>query len=186
MNLIEIIAIAISLAMDSLVISVLNGCIIEELRFKNALLIAISFGFFQSIMPVIGWYGGVSFTSYVINYSHWIAFALLALIGGKMIYESFSPDLDPNSKSCMHPPTLLMLSLATSIDALAVGISFAFLKVNIIWPVILIGSITFIICLCGIYIGKKIGHFFENKLSFTGGIILIGIGIKIVIERLFR
>jgi putative Mn2+ efflux pump MntP len=184
MSLIKIIGIGIGLSMDALSVSVVNGCAIKELKFKHAFRMSFFFGFFQAIMPVIGWAAGLAFLSYIQDFDHWIAFGLLTIVGLKMIWESRSLKQDYSSKNCIHLPTLLMLSIATSIDALAVGLSFSILKVQIILPVVIIGAITFILCLVGVYIGNRVGHFFENKLELIGGLILIGIGIKILIEHL--
>lgn len=171
--------------MDALSVSVTNGCIIKELKPRHAFRIAFFFGFFQAMMPVIGWAMGSLFYSYIRSFDHWIAFGLLFFIGIKMIYESFKKDEEKKQKDCRHYPTLLILSLATSIDALAVGVSFALLDVQIIFPAAVIGIITFIVCLAGVFVGNRIGQFFENRLELAGGIILIGIGVKILVEHLF-
>ncbi|MBN1694835.1 manganese efflux pump [candidate division WOR-3 bacterium] len=181
MNLITIFGIGIGLSMDALAVSVINGFVIKKLKIQNAFKIAFSFGFFQALMPVIGWSAGLSFRKYIQSFDHWIAFSLLCLVGGKMIYESIK--CSEEKKDCLQFPALLMLSIATSIDALAVGLSFSFLQVEIIFPALIIGVVTFIICLIGIYVGDKIGKFIGNKLGLIGGLILIIIGIKIVIEH---
>ncbi len=183
MNIISIVVIAIGLSMDAFSVSVTNGFIIKEIKFKHAFRISIFFGIFQAIMPVIGWASGTVFRSYIKAYDHWIAFGLLMFIGAKMIYESKIIKEEADKKTCLHFPTLLILSVATSIDALAVGLTYAFLDINIILPSIIIGLITFVICLAGVYIGNKVGHFFENKLELIGGIILILIGFKILMEH---
>ena len=134
-------------------------------------------------MPLIGWFAGSSIDHLISDYDHWIAFGLLLLIGLKMIYESFNQEDEKISSLGIY--VLLMLSIATSIDALAVGISFAFLKSSILTPVIIIGIVTFIMSLCGAFIGYRIGHIFENKMEILGGIILIGIGFNILVEHLF-
>lgn len=185
MDFLFIFGTAIALSMDALSVSVINGFTIKKLHFQHAFRIAFSFGLFQALMPLIGWAAGRTFSVYIEKYDHWVAFLLLLFIGSKMIFESFSMDEECDSKSCLHLPTLLLLSIATSIDALAVGLSFAFLRISIIQPVLIIGLVTFVICLCGVYIGNKIGHFFEKKLELAGGIILILIGLKILIEHLF-
>jgi len=184
MKIIEIFGIAVGLSMDALSVSVVNGCLIKNIKLKSALRIAFFFGFFQAIMPLIGWYCGLTFNRYIADFDHWIAFVLLCLIGVRMIFESQKRNKECSTKNCLHLPTLIILSLATSIDALAVGVSFSMLNINIIIPVVIIGLVTFIICIAGIYIGNKIGHFFEDKLELLGGFILIGIGFKILIENL--
>lgn len=184
MDLITIIGISIGLAMDALAVSVTNGFIIKDLKFGQAFRIAFFFGFFQAIMPIIGWAAGITFEKYIHAFDHWIAFALLFYIGGKMILESRKKNVDLSCVNCSRYPTLLMLSIATSIDALAVGLSFALLQVEIIKPVLIIGLITFIICIGGIYLGNRTGKLLGKKFELAGGIILIIIGIRIVIEHI--
>ncbi|MFC1682713.1 manganese efflux pump MntP family protein [Candidatus Zixiibacteriota bacterium] len=184
MNLFTTTIIALGLAMDALAVSIASGVAIKDLRAGNALRIGIFFGSFQALMPVIGWLAGNSLRDYISGVDHWIAFGLLGCIGCKMIYESAKipsrrKDFDPLSIS-----VLLVLSIATSIDALAVGISFAFIRVAIITPIIMIGVITFLLSFIGTYIGNKMGHFFERKIEFIGGLVLIVIGAKILIEHL--
>ncbi|MBN2443921.1 MAG: manganese efflux pump [Spirochaetales bacterium] len=183
--MITIIGLALGLSMDAFSVSITNGCIIHELKLRHAIRIAFSFGLFQAIMPLIGWATGSLFSSYIQSFDHWIAFGLLSFIGIKMIYDSRKRESENKTKDCRHYPTLFILSIATSIDALAVGVSFAFLNIQIIFPVLLIGIITFIVCLIGIFIGNRIGKFFETGIELFGGLILIGIGIKILIEHLF-
>ena len=184
MDLLLIVGIAVGLAMDALAVSVANGFSIKKLKIGHALKISLSFGLFQAIMPVMGWALGLAFREMIEAFDHWVTFGLLLVIGLKMIHESFHLDKGCETKNCLHFPTLMLLSLATSIDALAVGLSFALLGVRIIAAVMLIGSITALLCFLGVYIGNKVGHFFENKLEFIGGIILIAIGTKILIEHL--
>jgi len=182
MDLLSITVIAIGLSMDALAISIANGFMIKQLHFKFAFRIAFFFGLFQAVMPVIGWSAGHYFISYVEKFDHWVAFLLLTFIGIKMIFESkkIGNSNNEKSKDCTHFPTLILLSFATSMDALAVGISFSLLNINILTPVIIIGTITFAICISGVYLGDKVGHLFENRMELAGGIILIGIGIKIL------
>ena len=184
MNYFTVIGIGIGLAMDALTVSIANGLITKNLKFSYAFRLAFSFGFFQAIMPVIGWAAGLSFRSYIQSVDHWIAFGLLSFIGGRMILEALGSSNGKRSTDCSTLPTLILLSFATSIDALAVGLSFSMLKINIITPALIIGIVTFIICIIGIYIGNRIGHFFEKKIEFVGGVILILIGLKILGEHL--
>ena len=137
-------------------------------------------------MPLIGWFGGASIRSYLKDFDHWIALGLLSFIGIKMIWESRASNVKADCKNCLHFPTLLLLSLATSIDALAVGVSFAMLELRIVVPVVIIGGITFVNCLIGTQLGSKFGHLFENKLEIIGGIVLVLIGLKILIEHLVK
>ena len=184
MNIISIIFIAFGLAMDAFAVSIFSGITIKNLKIKHALKIALFFGLFQAFMPVIGWLSGVSLKKYISGIDHWIVFILLLIIGIKMIYESFQIKPDDQKINPLAVYTLLILSIATSIDALAVGISFAFLEISIIAPVIVIGIITFLLSFSGVLIGDKGRHFFENRIEIVGGIILIGIGIKILLEHL--
>lgn len=188
MKIFSIVIIALGLSLDAFAVSVANGFMIKDLKFRHVIRIALFFGLFQAIMPLLGWAAGSLFSSFIKNFDHWVAFGLLAFIGGKMIFESRrakEPGCEEDRKDCTHFPTLLMLSLATSLDALAVGLTFAFLDVVIVFPVIVIGCITFTVCLAGVYIGERTGHLFGDKLELIGGIIVIGIGIKIVLEHIF-
>jgi manganese efflux pump family protein len=184
MNLFSIFFIAIGLSMDAFAVSITSGFTIKQLKIRHVLIIASSFGIFQAIMPILGWYSVLSFSNYVEAYDHWLAFGLLFVIGCKMIYEALSGKLDQNKPAEINFKTLFILSIATSIDALAVGISFAFLKIVIIMPVIIIGCVTFAFSIAGVYIGNKLGHLFEKKIEIIGGIILILIGIKVLFEHL--
>jgi putative Mn2+ efflux pump MntP len=136
-------------------------------------------------MPVIGWLGGLTIIDFISGIDHWIAFGLLCLIGCKMIYESTVKKTSEKEARPQNNYVLLMLSVATSIDALAVGVSLAFLKVSIATPIVVIGAVTFLLSFLGVYAGTKFGHFFENKIGIAGGLILIGIGTKILVEHLF-
>ena len=170
--------------MDAFAVSITSGITIKRLHINHALKIALFFGLFQAIMPIIGWLAGLSLRDYISAVDHWIAFGLLSFIGCKMIYESITVQSSKKEINPLNVYVLLVLSIATSIDALAVGISFAFLKVSIVTPVIIIGTVTFLLSYLGVYIGDRIGHFFENKIEIAGGILLIGIGIKILVEGL--
>lgn len=184
MGIVTILFIAIGLSMDAFAVAVSSGVTIRTLKFSHAFKIALFFGGFQAIMPVIGWLAGISVRNLIANYDHWIAFSILSIIGIKMIYESFK---FKSCERCTNPTkfyTLLLLAIATSIDALAVGTTFAFLNIVIAVPVIVIGAVTFVISFTGVYIGGKFGHLFENKIEILGGLCLVGIGIKILIEHL--
>ena len=184
MDFITIVVIAVGLAMDAFAVSIASGVTLKKFQALPAFRIALFFGGFQAIMPVLGWLAGSSFKQYIEDYAHWVAFSLLAFIGGKMIYESFvikeaASKCDPNNLT-----TVFILAIATSIDALAVGLSFSVLQVQILTPVIIIGIVTFLLSLAGVYIGGKFGSIFENKIEFWGGLVLIGIGLKILLEHL--
>jgi putative Mn2+ efflux pump MntP len=184
MDIFQIIIIAIGLAADAFAVSVSSGAIIEKLHLRHALRIALFFGFFQGLMPWIGWKIGILASDLIRSVDHWLAFIILCFIGGKMIYESRKlKDEIETSINPLNIYVLFTLAIATSIDALAVGITFSFLNVSIVEPVIIIGLVTFIFSLAGTYIGEFFGHVFEDKIEFAGGLILIGIGTKILIEH---
>lgn len=184
MNILTIIPIALALAMDAFAVSISAGITSKESKLKTALIVALFFGTFQAIMPVIGWLAGNSLVNFISEIDHWLAFGLLCLIGCRMIYESFNKDHDKNIINSQNLYILFLLAIATSIDALAVGITFAFLDVSILFPVIIIGTITFVLSFSGVIIGKKLGELFKNRILIVGGIILILIGLNIVIEHL--
>ena len=155
----------------------------KKMNWKKAIIIGLYFGIFQALMPVLGYFLGTTFEQFITNIDHWIAFVLLSAIGGNMIKESF----DQESENCndnVDVKTMVILAIATSIDALAVGITFACLRINIVLPVISIGIITFILSVIGVKIGNKFGDKYENKAEFIGGLILILLGIKILLEHL--
>ena len=183
MSLITILFIAVGLAMDAFAVSVASGVTIQRLRIRHALRIALFFGAFQAFMPVVGWLAGLGVREFIASVDHWVAFGLLSFIGAKMIYESrrFGPtekETDP-----LNVYVLLVLSIATSIDALAVGLTLSFIASAIIVPVIIIGIVTFVLSFLGVYIGDHFGHFFERKIEVAGGIILISIGVNILIQH---
>jgi putative Mn2+ efflux pump MntP len=184
MELITIIVIAVGLAMDAFVVSIVSGGAYRQLHVKHALRMALFFGAFQAFMPLIGSLAGLSFKNYIQNYDHWVAFGLLAAVGGKMIYESFkikAVEENPNPSNIF---VLLLLSVATSIDALAIGITLSLVTSSLALAVIIIGLVTFALSYAGVVIGKRFGHFFENRLEAVGGLILIGIGVKILCDGL--
>ncbi len=180
---ITIILIALALAMDSFSVSIARGFTNTKPKMTNeALKTGFFFGTFQAIMPIIGWLAGLSIIDLISNFDHWIAFVLLAFVGIRMIYES----LTSGSRKIANSPSLkvlIMLSIATSIDALAVGLSLSFLEESILIPAIIIGIITFSLSFTGVYIGKKLGNYFE-KIGILGGIILLAIGFRILVEHL--
>lgn len=183
MGIVELLLIGIGLAMDAFAVSVCKGLSLKKLSIKKALIVGIYFGLFQGGMPVIGYFLGSTFESLITQIDHWIAFILLLFIGGNMIKESLSKECeDSNDKVDFR--TMLPLAIATSIDALAIGITFAFLKVNILVAVLIIGIITFVLSFIGVIVGKKVGCKYKNKAEFIGGIILILMGIKILLEHL--
>lgn len=186
MDIFSIILISIGLAMDAFSVSVSEGIIIKKPRFFEASKVAMFFGVFQFIMPCLGFFLGSAFAKYITAFDHYIAFALLGFIGGKMIYEAvWKKEEDGEIKNPLSFNTLLILAIATSIDALAVGVTFATVNVPVIFASAIIGVVTYAISLCGVYIGSKCGNLLGNKAEILGGVVLIGIGIKILIEHLF-
>jgi putative Mn2+ efflux pump MntP len=187
MSILSIIGLGVALSMDALAVAIAEGGSMRPFAFRQAFRIALAFGGFQALMPLVGWTAGFTVRSLVENWDHWISFGLLTVIGGRMIYGSFKlEEMEKKAASCVAFSTLLMLALATSLDALAVGLSLSFIKVLILWPAFIIGVVTFTISLAGVVIGYKFKHFFEIKMELVGGIILIGIGIKILAEHLMK
>lgn len=185
MNVLTTVLIALALSMDAFAVSIASGVIIKKQKVLNALKFGFSFGFFQMFMPVIGWIGGRSFVRFVESIDHWLVFVLLSATGTKMILEALKMESLERSDSRISFKILIILSIATSIDALAVGLSLSFLNVSIVFPAIVIGAITFFMSCAGFFIGNKFGEIFEKKIEIVAGLILIGIGIKILLSHLF-
>lgn len=183
MRLYELIATAIALSMDAFAVSVCKGLSIKKIKPRHAVITGLYFGGFQALMPLIGYYLGVSFRNLIESFDHWIAFFLLLILGINMIREATS-DEEENITDCFSPRSMIPLSVATSIDALAVGVTFAFLEVKIISAVSIIGITTFAISALGVVIGKFVGGKFKSSAEVLGGIILILIGVKILLEHL--
>ena len=183
--MIGIILIAVGLAMDAFAVSVCKGLSMKKISIKKLLIIAVYFGVFQALMPVIGFFLGESFESLVTSIDHWIALILLSFIGINMLKEAFGKSEEDNKNDDTSFKTMIILAIATSIDALAVGITFAFLEINIFVIATIIGVITFIISAIGVIIGNKFGDKYEKKAEIFGGVILILMGIKILLEHLF-
>ena len=183
MGIIELVILSVGLAMDAFAVAVCKGLAMPKMNWKNATVIGIYFGVFQGGMPLIGYLLGVNFQEKICNVDHWIAFILLGIIGLNMIKEAISKDNEKQNDSIKFKD-MLILAVATSIDALAVGITFAFLEVNIWLAIILIGVITFVISVIGVKIGKVFGDKYEKKAEFAGGLILVLLGMKILLEHL--
>lgn len=183
MSLLEIILISIGLAMDAFAVAVCKGLAMKHGSTKKGVIIALYFGIFQALMPFIGYILGIKFEKAIESLDHWIAFILLSAIGINMIKESIKNE-ENNMDDDVSFKSMFILALATSIDALAVGVTFAFLKVKIIIPLILIGIITFVISFLGVKIGNKFGSKLKNKSEILGGIILIIMGLKILLDHL--
>lgn len=183
MGLIELIVLSVGLGMDAFAVSICKGISMKKMNWKKACIIGLYFGGFQALMPVIGYLLGSTFAKAIASVDHWIAFILLAVIGGNMIKEAFSKESE-NSNDDVGFKTMIVLAIATSIDALTVGITFAFLEVNLILAISLIGIITFALSVIGTKVGNKFGDKYENKAEFIGGIVLILLGLKILLEHL--
>lgn len=182
MSVFELFMIAVGLAMDAFAVSVCKGLSLGNIRVKHMAIAGIWFGGFQALMPAIGYFLGSLFADKIIAFDHWVAFILLATIGISMIKESFNKDdeIDP----CMGVRCMLLLAIATSIDALAVGVSLAFMKVSIGWSILVIGVVTFALSAVGIKIGSVFGAKYKSKAECAGGVVLILIGTKILLEHL--
>ena len=183
MSVIELILIGISLSMDAFAVSICKGLSVGKIRVKHMLTAGLWFGGFQALMPLIGFALGSAFEKYITSIDHWVAFILLGIIGFNMIKESREEEADQDASFVFKE--MLVLAVATSIDALAVGITFAFLKVDIILAITLIGITTFIFSAAGIKIGSVFGDKYKSKAEFFGGAVLICLGLKILIEHLF-
>ena len=179
MDLLTLFLLAVGLSMDAFAVSICKGLAMKKLTVKQAVIVGAWFGGFQALMPVIGYCLGSAFSGLVDSIDHWIAFVLLVLIGINMIKESFEEEKQNDDFSWK---TMMMLAIATAIDALAVGITFSFESINIFMAISMIGATTFIIASAGVYIGHIFGNKYQQKAQITGGIILILIGIKILIE----
>lgn len=184
MSYLELFVIAVGLSMDAFAVSICKGLSVRRLRPRHNLICGLYFGGFQALMPVIGWLLGRQFESLIKSIDHWIAFALLVLIGANMIREAVKNE-EENLNDSFLPKTMLPLAVATSIDALAVGVTFAFLDVSIVPAVSMIGATTFILSAVGVKIGNVFGAKYKSKAELVGGIVLIAMGVKILIEHLF-
>ena len=181
MGLLELFILAVGLSMDAFAVSVCKGLSVKKMEPKHALICGAYFGGFQALMPTIGYLLGSQFESMITQIDHWIAFVLLGIIGINMIKESRE---DEELNASFDVKTMLALAVATSIDALAVGVTFAFLHVNIVWAVTFIGCTTFILSAIGVKVGNVFGMKYKSKAEFVGGLILILMGIKILLEHL--
>ena len=184
MGLLEIVVVAVGLSMDAFAVSITLGLSINRPGAMQYLIPGIYFGFFQALMPLIGFFTGTLFAYRIQQYEHWVAFTLLGLIGGKMIKDSFSQDKEQAAGNPFHPAKMLLLAVATSIDALVVGITFSFFEVNIAAAIMIIGLTTFCISAAGVKIGSVFGRRYRSKAEFAGGAVLVLLGTKILIEHL--
>lgn len=184
MDIFEIIMISIGLAMDASAVSLAAAAAGFAKDGRAVFRLAFHFGLFQFLMPVLGWAMGIGFVAYVKSVDHWIAFGLLLFVGGRMIKEGMDENRDTEKKDPSRGMTMVLLSVATSIDALAVGLSLAFLDVKILYPATMIGIITCIMSLSAISIGRRVGDLFGKRMEIAGGLVLVMIGIKILVSHL--
>lgn len=183
MQIAELLVIAVGVSMDAFAVSICKGLSVQKVRPRHAATTALWFGGFQALMPLIGFYLGVSFADFVSEVDHWIAFVLLGIIGGNMIKESCEKEESYSVNPDFSFKTMLAMAVATSIDALAIGVSFAFLKVNIWYAILFIGITTACFSAAGVYIGNIFGSRYKSKAEFAGGFILIAVGLKILLDH---
>ena len=186
MNVFDLILLAVGVSMDAFAVSIVKGLATQRLHLRHYASVALWFGGFQAIMPLIGYFAGYRFSSIVECCDHWIAFVLLAIIGGKMLYDTFAGEEDKtdDTSADFRFKTMLLLAIATSIDALAIGVSLAFLRVDIWSAVLLVGVTTATFSAFGLRLGNIFGYRYKLGAEFTGGVVLILIGVKILIEHL--
>lgn len=185
MSLLTLFLVSLGVSADAFAVALGKGLQMRRLRVGDALLIAATFGAFQALMPLIGWLLGTGLSDYITGIDHWVAFGLLAAIGGKMLWEAFQiEDDEPTTDVGLPVSELLLLGVATSIDALAVGISLAVLEVSILGAVVAIGVITFVVSFAGVVIGHRAGVRFRKPAEIAGGLILIAIGLRILLDHL--
>lgn len=187
MDWVQLVLIAISLSMDAFAVALCKGLCMKRINYRHAGVIALAFGLFQGIMPLIGWFLGKQFEQYITPIDHWIAFVLLGYIGGKMIWDALHEDNEGQAcdiEERLDLKELLIMAVATSIDALAVGITFAFLQISIVPSVCAIGLITLTLSFVGVIVGNRFGNKFQSKAQLAGGTVLVLIGLKILLEHL--
>jgi len=183
-NMLTIFIIALGLAMDAFAVAITVGYVLPRFSYRAVFRLSWHFGLFQFLMPILGWAAGLTVNQWIMSYDHWIAFGLLGFIGGKMIYESFQFKSVKNRTDPTRGWNLIILSVATSIDALAIGLSMAVLGVRVWQPSAIIGVVAATMTVAGMYLGRTMGQHLGHRMEFIGGIILIGIGVKILIEHL--
>jgi putative Mn2+ efflux pump MntP len=180
-----VLLIAVGLAMDAFAVSIANSLSLStHHRHKTAAVFGVFFGGFQMLMPLIGWAAGVSLSGFIVALDHWVAFGLLTFIGLKMIYDAIGNNNEQECNGELRLSTLLVLSVATSIDALMVGLSFAFLQSTIVFPIAVIGIVTFTLSYLGVMFGCTLSELFGEKIKVAGGLILVGIGVKVLLDHL--
>ena len=188
MGFLELFLIGVGLSMDAFAVAICQGLSMTRIKWGHALTVGLYFGGFQALMPLLGWVLGSQFSGYIQQYDHWVAFILLLLIGGNMIREALSGEEDEAEDTAtgggLDHKKLFLMAIATSIDALAVGITFAFLKVSILPAVLTIGCITFALSFVGVAVGNRFGTRFQKKAEIAGGTVLVLIGLKILLEHI--
>lgn len=183
MDLITVFGIAVALAMDAFAVALAAGLTLPEMNGRHLFRLGFHFGLFQALMPVIGWLAGLTIQKWIAAYDHWIAFALLAFVGGKMIHEAFADDEETAASDPTRGWSLVMLSVATSIDALAVGLTLAMLGVSIWMPSLVIGLIAGILTVAGMLLGRRVSGIWGKRVEIFGGLVLCAIGLKILLEH---
>jgi putative Mn2+ efflux pump MntP len=184
LDFLSVLFIAVALAMDAFSVSLASGCILGTASFRPTFRLAFHFGLFQFLMPVLGWLAGTSVAGYIASYDHWVAFGLLAFVGGRMIRSALDPEHESFSGDPSRGMTLVILSIATSIDALAVGLSLAVLQVGIWYPSIVIGIVTAAFSAVGVHLGHRLSGIFGKRVELLGGLVLIFIGVRVLVTHL--
>ena len=185
MTFLPLFLIALGVSADAFAVALTKGLHMRRFNLRHAVIIALTFGLFQAVMPLIGWLLGTQFARYITEFDHWVAFALLLLVGGKMLWEAFSSHEDTERDfDRLDVRQLIVLAVATSIDALAVGITFAFVEVSIGWAVALIGVTTAVLAFVGVVVGRRVGARFGKPAEIVGGVVLILIGTRILLQHL--
>lgn len=187
MTILELLLIGVGLSMDAFAVAICQGLCMPKLNWRHAGVIALYFGGFQALMPLLGWVLGSQFSGYIQGFDHWVAFVLLGLIGGNMVREALSPDEEETACAVttkLDHKQLFFMAVATSIDALAVGVTFAFLEVEILPAIFMIGLTTFFLSLVGVAVGNFFGARYKKRAELSGGILLILLGVKILLEHL--
>ena len=188
MGILELFILAVGLSMDAFAVSICKGLALPRLRIRHCVIVGLWFGLFQALMPLIGFFLGVQFKGYITAVDHWIAFALLAVIGGKMVKEALEgwngDKAGEEADASLNFTTMLILAVATSIDALAMGVTFAFLEVDVVPAVSFIGIVTFVLSAAGVKVGSVFGTKYKAKAELLGGVILVLLGCKILLEHL--
>lgn len=185
MSFVNLLIVAVGVSADAFAVSLAQGVRVRRHIHRDALLVAVTFGLFQALMPLLGWLLGAQFSTLIAPVDHWVAFALLLLVGAKMIWEALRPgEADADAAGRLRARELLVLAVATSIDALAVGITFAFLDVDILPAVAVLGLVTGALTYIGVVLGHRVGTRFQKPAEIVGGLVLIGIGVKVLVEHL--